>query len=272
MNLPEEWSTGTVSVNDIDIQYYRAGSGQSILMAHGMYDSGRRWIPLGEDLAEEYEVVTYDARGHGHSDAPERGYDLDSRVADLVGLVEALDIQHPVLVGHSMGAVTVAWAGATHPDLPRGLVLEDPSRFRTNPEISTEQVEQITRQKLDEAQSRPVQERIEEQVETDDIDSDQARRLVAATDECSPRVARIAQDHDPVVDAFDDIVSPTLVLRRDVAVPDRVADLTASERLAAGRLVHVPDAGHYVFRDEYDAAYAELQAFLGRLSNPAGPA
>lgn len=35
--------------------------------------------------------------------------------------------------------------------------------------------------------------------------------------------------------------------------------------LPDGRVVHIPDAGHYVFDDEYDAAYAELQTFLRRL-------
>ncbi|WP_458188144.1 hypothetical protein [Haladaptatus sp. NG-WS-4] len=45
-------------------------------------------------------------------------------------------------------------------------------------------------------------------------------------------------------------------------------DSTLARRLAvadAGRLVHVPEAGHCVFRDRYDAAYAELCAFLRRV-------
>lgn len=264
MNLPDEWSTGTVSANGIDIQYYRAGSGQPIVLAHGMYDSAARWVPLAKTLTDDYEVIAYDARGHGQSDAPETGYDLDNRVADLLGLLDALDVTDPLLLGHSMGAATVAWAAATHPDLPRGLVLEDPARFHDNPDISMEQAQEITRQKLSEAQSRPVEERIEEHV-AEGLDHEQARRLVAAADKASPNIAHIAQEHDPVTEAFDEITSPTLVLRRDRDIPDRVADVRASERLTDGRLVHIPDAGHYIFRDEYDAAYAELQTFLHRL-------
>jgi len=45
---------------------------------------------------------------------------------------------------------------------------------------------------------------------------------------------------------------------------DRVKDLNAAV-VADGRLVHIPNAGHYVFRDSYDAAYAELRAFLQRV-------
>jgi len=73
MNLSETWTTGTVSTDDVDLQYYRTGDGPPVLMAHGMYDSGRRWVPLGSDLAADYDVIAYDARGHGHSDARRRG-------------------------------------------------------------------------------------------------------------------------------------------------------------------------------------------------------
>lgn len=264
MNLPDNWSSDSVSTDDIELQYYRAGSGQPIVMAHGMYDSGARWVPLAEHLADDYEVITYDARGHGQSDAPETGYDLDNRVADLLGLVDALDVTNPILLGHSMGAATVAWAAARNPDLPRGLVLEDPSRFHDNPDLPLEKAQEITKQRLEEGQSRPVEERVTEHVEEEGIDEEQARRLVAATDQCSPHIARIAQDHAPVVEAFDEIAVPTLVLRHDSEVPDRVEDLTAAEQLSDGRLVHVPDAGHYVFRDEFDAAFAELETFFER--------
>ncbi|MFC7059651.1 alpha/beta fold hydrolase [Halovenus salina] len=264
MHLPDGWTADTVTANGIDIGYYRTGSGPPVVMAHGMYDSGRRWVPLAEALAEEYEVITYDARGHGRSAAPESGYDIDSRVADLVGLVKELGLTDPILLGHSMGAATVAWAAASTPDLPAGLVLEDPARFRDTPELSVERAEEITRQKLSESQSRPIEERVDELAEDHDIERDHARRLAVGTDECSPTIARIAQEHDPVTDAFEDISTPTLVLRRDVAVSERVSDHQAAEQLAEGRLVHVPGAGHYIFRDEYEAAYAELQTFLER--------
>lgn len=126
VNIPDGWTTDTVRANGIDLRYYRTGDGPPLVMTHGFFGNGRCWIPLAETLAEDYDVVTYDARGHGRSDAPETGYDVENRVADLVGLVEALDLDDPILLGHSMGAATVAWTAAEHPDLPRALVLEDP--------------------------------------------------------------------------------------------------------------------------------------------------
>ena len=265
MPLPDGWTSGTVSANGIDIHYHRTGDGPPIVMAHGMYDSGRRWVRLGETLAPEYETIAYDARGHGHSDAPEEGYDIETRVADLVGVIEGLDLSKPILLGHSMGATTVAWTASEHPDLPRGVVLVDPSRFRTEPDMSVAEAMEAGEDHLAELRSLSVEERIEQQYDVDDLDRDHRRRLAEAVDECSTHVLQLAQEHPLVKEAFDDITAPTLVLRRDVGVSERVADLEAADRLATGRLVHVPDAGHDVFLDAYDAATSELRTFLRRV-------
>lgn len=64
---------------------------------------------------------------------------------------------------------------------------------------------------------------------------------------------------------FPDINCRTLVLRSDAGIEQRVADLDAADRLQSGRLVHIPDTGHYVFRDAYDAAYTELRTYLRRV-------
>lgn len=268
MNLPDQWTTGTVSANGIDLQYYRAGDGQPIVLAHGMFATGRRWVRLGSDLAGEYEVIAYDARGHGRSDAPETGYDIDTRVADLVGFINRLELTDPILGGHSMGAATVAWTAADYPDLPRGVFLEDPSRFREPPKMSMEEAQEACRKQLRESKALSIDERIEQHYEDadhDDHDTEQVQHLVAAVDECSPHAALIAQEHPLVKHAFDDILCPTLVLRRDVDVDDRVKDRDVADRLANGRLVHVRDAGHHIFLYEYDAAATELYAFLQRL-------
>lgn len=262
MNLPERWTTGTVGTNGVELQYYRAGSGEPIVLAHGMYDNGRRWVPLGSSLADEYEVITYDARGHGRSDAPETGYDIDSRVADLAGLVDGLDLTTPVLLGHSMGATTVAWTAA-HAVRPRGVVLVEPARLHGTPEIDVADAREMTHERLREAKARPIDERVEDYDETPH-GKDHARRLATTVDECSPQIAKLAQEHAPVKEAFDEIACSTLVLRRDVDVETRRRDIDAAERLRDGRLVHIPDAGHYVFRDEYEAATAELRVFLDR--------
>lgn len=63
---------------------------------------------------------------------------------------------------------------------------------------------------------------------------------------------------------FDDVACPALVLRRDLPTDERVRDHEIADALSNGRLVHVPDAGHAVVRDERDAALAEIETFLER--------
>ena len=262
MDVPDEWTVGTVRANGVDLQYYRTGEGPPLVMAHGFYDNGRCWAPLMADLADDYDVVTYDARGHGRSDAPETGYDVDSRVADLVGILDALALDDPVLVGHSMGGATVAWAAADHPDLPRALVLEDPAGLYGRPEMGSDERAAFVEEALADRAERTVEEEIAR--EYADVDPEWARRYAVADTECSPNVAEIAREGypEPLTARFDEIECPTLVLKADGDVGRRVADIEAAAELRNGRLVHVSGAGHYVFQSEYDAAMTELAAFL----------
>ena len=265
MDLPDRWSSGTVSANGIDLQYYRTGDGPSIVMAHAFSANGRCWIPLAEDLADDYEVVTYDARGHGRSDAPETGYDIENRIADLVGVVNELDLVDPIMLGHSMGAGTVAWTAAEHPKLPRAVILEDPVGLYGTPEMGPDERAQAIQENLRDRATRSVEEETETNYE--DFDPDWAHRFTVASAECSPNVAEIGREGYPSLldDVFPKIVSPTLVLKADADVETRVKDLAVGDELPDGRFVHIPNAGHYIFSNEYDAAYTELRTFLQRI-------
>lgn len=265
MSLADDWTTGTVRANGVDLAWYRTGEGPPIVLVHGFYDDGRRWVPLTEDLAADYEVVAYDARGHGRSDAPESGYGIDDRIADLLGVIEGLDLADPILMGHSMGAGTVAWTAARHPDCPRAVVLEDPVGVHDEPEMSPEERATAVRERLATVADLSVEAVIDEHYP--EADPGRARRLATASKAADPAIAEIGREGypAPLGETFSEIGCPTLVLRSDAAVERRVADLNAAEDLADGRLVHVPDAGHYVLGDEYEAARAELAAFLRRL-------
>ncbi|EFW93474.1 alpha/beta hydrolase fold protein [Haladaptatus paucihalophilus DX253] len=264
MNLPDGWTTNTARVNGVELRYYRTGDGPTLVLAHGFYSNGRCWERLAADLADEYELVMYDARGHGRSDAPESGYGIEDRVADLVGLVGALSLDDPILVGHSMGGSTAAWTAATHPDLPRAVVLEDPAGVHGPPDTGPDERARMVRENVREWSNRSLEALV---ADHDDREPALARRLAVANAECRPEIAEITREgYPPLADAFPDIECPTLVLKADADPATRAADLDLADELTDGRLVHVPDAGHCVLRDEYEAAYAELRTFLRRLS------
>ncbi|ORU96091.1 alpha/beta fold hydrolase [Mycolicibacterium fallax] len=102
-------------------------AGPVILMLHGGGQNRHSWKNTGQILGDRgFRVVAVDTRGHGDSDrAPDADYELDSMVADVTHIIEALDAP-VVLIGASMGGLTgIAVARQLGPERVRKLVLVD---------------------------------------------------------------------------------------------------------------------------------------------------
>lgn len=272
MKIPPDWDTGAVSVDDtVSLQYYAQGSGDPIVLAHGFFASGLCWEPLIEELADEYRMIAYDARAHGRSDAPDTGYDIDTRVNDLVEVVSALDLVDPILLGHSMGASTIAVAVGSDPSLARGIVLGDPAGMHGDPERGPAEREKLVREELCHAKEAGIEEvaaeyeaaGIEEVAAENDRAVSWARRFAEAKVHCDPQSGAIARlGYPPLGDVFTEIQCPTLVLKADADPSTRASDLDVASGLTDGRLVHIPGASHTIFQDRYDVALTETRAFL----------
>ncbi len=89
--------------------------------------NGVCWTGLAHVLEKEYDVIMPDARGHGDSSVPDYGYRYDDHANDVVGLINALRLPPPVLLGHSMGGMTAAVVASRKPNLLRSLILADPT-------------------------------------------------------------------------------------------------------------------------------------------------
>lgn len=103
--------------NGIRIHYQRVGEGPDVVMVHGITGNLAIWhLGIVPSLSEDFRVLTYDLRGHGRSDVPATGYSPDDMAADLLGLLDALEIERPVVVGHSYGADVALYFAARHPE------------------------------------------------------------------------------------------------------------------------------------------------------------
>jgi N-formylmaleamate deformylase len=124
-----------VITNEVRIHYYRTGGDKPpLVLAHGITDDGLCWSPVAEVFAGDFDVIMVDARGHGKSDAPEDGYTLHNLGAELAGVIQALGLNQPIILGHSMGAITALVAAGLYPSMPRAILLEDPPPFWMTPE------------------------------------------------------------------------------------------------------------------------------------------
>ncbi len=94
---------GICKANGIDISYIRANNKKpSLILLHGLMLNGACWMPLARIFEKDYDVIVPDARGHGSSSAPKNGYSYEYLATDLKGFIEELNIESPVVLGHSM--------------------------------------------------------------------------------------------------------------------------------------------------------------------------
>ena len=81
---------------------------EPVVFAHAWGLTGDMWnYQLPDLMAAGLRCITYDRRGHGRSDRPGTGYDMDTLADDLGALIARLDLSGITLNGHSMGAAEV---------------------------------------------------------------------------------------------------------------------------------------------------------------------
>lgn len=106
------------------LNYKKQGSGQPIIILHGLFGMLDNWQSIANQLAENHEVWLVDQRNHGRSPhADEHTYTV--MAADLHELITDHHIEKPLLVGHSMGGKTVMCFAQKYPDIARALVVVD---------------------------------------------------------------------------------------------------------------------------------------------------
>ena len=95
----------TIKVKDgTEIYYKDWGTGQPIVFHHGWPLSGDDWdAQMMFFLKKGYRVIAHDRRGHGRSSQTSDGHNMDTYVADVAALTEALDLKDAIHIGHSTG-------------------------------------------------------------------------------------------------------------------------------------------------------------------------
>lgn len=100
----------TITTKDGTKIYYKDwGAGQPVVLSHGWPLNADAWESQMVFLTSHgYRCIAHDRRGHGRSGQPTNGNDMDTYADDLSDLVEALDLNRAILVGHSAGGGEVS--------------------------------------------------------------------------------------------------------------------------------------------------------------------
>jgi len=109
----------------IAISLHEAGSGPAIVLSHGFPELGYSWRHQFDPLVRAgYRVIAPDQRGYGESDKPEAipAYDIHHLCGDLVGILDALEIEKAVFAGHDWGGFVVWAMPYLHPDRVAGVI------------------------------------------------------------------------------------------------------------------------------------------------------
>lgn len=111
------------------VHQFGTASAPPLVLLHGLTEAGTTWPDAIDRWGGAWHILAPDQRGHGQSprlDQDQLRALMDTWVDDLVQLLASLD-RPGVVVGHSLGGRVASVAAAAHPDLFRGLLLEDPA-------------------------------------------------------------------------------------------------------------------------------------------------
>ena len=119
-----------VPVNGVSLYYEQSERGEiPLVLVHGSWVSGDSWAPVVPRLAESFQVVSYDRRGHSRSATPAGQGSVHEDVADLAGLIETLQLPPAWVVANSFGGNIALRLAVAHPELVRGVIAHEPAAF-----------------------------------------------------------------------------------------------------------------------------------------------
>ncbi|GAB3926490.1 alpha/beta hydrolase [Kribbella albertanoniae] len=108
-----------VDLPGVRLHVAEAGSGEAVVLLHGFPQQWWEWRDVIPALAQHYRVICPDLRGFGESSAPATGYDRESLLADLIGLLDALELDRVHLLTHDWSGILGTLLCLRHPERVR---------------------------------------------------------------------------------------------------------------------------------------------------------
>ena len=127
-------TSGLVNVNGIRLHYLDwGGHGPVLLFLAGLGCSAHIFDLFAPRFADRFRVLALTRRGHGESDYPETGYDVDTLTEDIRQFMDSLKIDRAILAGHSLAGIELSHFAALYPERVLKVVFLDAAYDRASP-------------------------------------------------------------------------------------------------------------------------------------------
>ena len=123
----------------IELAYTDSGTGEALVLIHGLGGSAWSWRQQVEELLQEYRVIAMDLRGHGQSGyRAEEAITIRALAADVLALLQGLGIEQAHFCGHSLGGMIALEILVRSGSLMKSLVLTSTTAFFPPPQLLEE--------------------------------------------------------------------------------------------------------------------------------------
>ncbi|WP_320177830.1 alpha/beta hydrolase [Roseovarius pacificus] len=264
--------SGKVSVakvGDIDIAYRCVGSGEPVVLVHGIAEDGTSWSGIADRLANEgFRSIAIDWRGHGRTTVGQPQGTVEQLADDLLQFLELIS-GAAVCVGFSLGGVIVLEAALKRPDLVRKGIIAGASskvgraaakffaeriaQLETDPEMFGETLGEDTKAQI-----------AHNKAAADDVTQSRLKAVGNGAGYVNAAKAMIALSAAPMTDRLREMVAPIHIVQgaNDVFCPTKAADMLREAMPQAG-YAEIPQAGHLMAVDQpemfAEAILAELE-------------
>ncbi len=275
--LVSPMSAEEAMVNGFRMYYEARGKGEPVVFLHGFSLDSRMWEGQ-QGLAKKYRVIVADMRYHGRSEAPEKSENsVAESAADVVGLLDHLNIDGAHLVGLSMGGGIALETALRYPERVRSLTLvasgvegvpfskEAAARFVKYMGLHKEKGAAAFREALlsdplfvGVRKNPKLTRQVRAMMEAFNVD-----KALAGNRKPSPRSQ---------LERLPEVKTPTLVMIGALDVPDIIkADEAAAQGIPGARKIVYPDAGHMINMERPKKFNRDLEAFLKGLPREGRP-
>lgn len=249
----------TARINGVDLYYEDRGKGDpAVVFVHGMAGGAWVWADQVQRLSSRFRCVTYDRRGHSRSREDGGDQSVAAHAEDLAALIRELDLDRPVVVASSGGAVVAVEFAHRHPEMPVGAVVSEPPLFSLDDSLAEKLMAEV---------AVPLRKAAKLDDPSDIVEAFFGVVCPRLWDRLDDDRRRNYRDNAPLVRKTLDALGAT-VTRDDVAglrVPFCVVSGARSvdghralaKLLADARFVEFPDAGHGTYV-EAPAQFADV--------------